>query len=67
MKNGIAMISNFSIPVNNFNATASRGVCVKPKMNVNTVRPKAMEMGIPVSMRAISSPKIIKPFMFLLP
>ena len=39
MKNGMAMISNFSIPVN-LRATGSNGTWVKKNMKV-TVRPKA--------------------------
>ena len=58
MKNGIAMISNFSMPVNSFNATAWSGTSVMVNRNVNTVRPREMEIGIPVSMSAISSPKM---------
>ncbi len=57
MKQGIAMISNFSISVKNFSATASSGTYVMVKSKVITVRPSAMEIGIPVSMRASSSPK----------
>ena len=54
MKNGIAMISNFSMPVNSFSATASTGTAVKRKRNISTVRPSAIETGMPVSINAIS-------------
>jgi len=63
MKNGIAMISNFSMPVNSLSATDSSGTCVKPKMKVITVRPSAMEIGMPVSMSTTSRPKMMRPFM----
>ena len=58
MKNGIAMISNFSIPVNSFSATLSIGTSVIVNRNVSTVSPSEIEIGIPVSIRAISSPKM---------
>ena len=59
MKNGIAMISNFSMPVNSFSATDSIGTEVMKNRNVSTVRPSAIEIGMPVSISATSSPKII--------
>jgi len=49
------MISNFSMPVNSFIATASVGISVKKKRNDSTVRPRAIEIGMPVS---ISSSRI---------
>ena len=52
MKKGIAMISNFSIPVKSFMATASVGTLAKKNRKVRTVRPRAMEIGMPVSIRA---------------
>ena len=58
IKNGIAMISNFSIPVKSLRATASTGTSVIVKRKLNTVRPKAIEMGIPVNMSTISKAKI---------
>ncbi len=57
MKNGIAMISNFSMPVKSFMATASVGTSEKKKRKVSTVRPSAMEIGIPVSIKAKRSAK----------
>jgi len=59
MKKGMAMISNFSIPVKSFMATASVGISVKKKRNDRTVRPRAMEIGMPVSIRASSRAKTI--------
>ena len=59
MKNGIAMISNLSMPVKSFSATDSIGTWVMVNTKVNTVRPNAMEIGMPVSMSAISKPKRI--------
>ena len=55
MKNGIAMISKLSIPVNSFSATASIGTCVITNRKLSTVRPSAIEIGMPVSISAISS------------
>ncbi len=63
MKKGIAMISNFSMPVKSFRATASSGTWVMVKRKVSTVRPSAMEIGIPVSMRTSSSPKMMTALM----
>ena len=59
MKNGTAMISKFSMPVNSLSATDSTGTVVKPKMKVSTVSPSAIETGMPVSISASSSPKMI--------
>jgi hypothetical protein len=61
MKNGIAMISNFSMPVNSFSATASTGTWVSVKRKVSTVRPSEIETGMPVSISANSSVKMIVP------
>ncbi len=48
MKNGIAMISKLSSPVNNLSATDSAGTSVSVNMNVRIdVRPSAMETGMP--------------------
>ena len=55
MKNGIAMISKLSMPVNSFSATDSVGTLVMVKMKVSTVMPSAIEIGMPVSISAISS------------
>ena len=55
MKNGIAMISKLSRPVNSFSDTDSIGTSVRMNMKVSTVRPSAIETGMPVSMNAISS------------
>src|SRR6185312_376166 len=59
MKNGIAMISNFSMPVKSFSATDSIGTVVIVKRYVSTVRPSEIETGIPVSMRPMSRQKMI--------
>ena len=59
MKKGTAMISNRSMPVNSFSATDSIGTWVMVKTKVNTVRPSAIEIGMPVSMSAISRPKMM--------
>ena len=58
MKNGIAMISNFSMPVNSFSATDSSGICVMLNRKPSTVRPSAMGIGMPVSMSTMSRAKI---------
>jgi len=59
MKNGIAMISNRSMPVNSFSATDSIGTVVIAKRYVSTVRPSEIEIGMPVSISPISSEKMI--------
>jgi hypothetical protein len=59
MKNGIAMISNFSMPVNSLSATASIGTSVMVKMKISTVRPSAIEIGMPVVIIEISSTKMM--------
>src|SRR5574337_914991 len=48
MKNGMAMISNFSMPVKSFRATDSMGTWVMANRKVSTVRPREMEIGMPV-------------------
>src|ERR1700726_1795445 len=58
MKNGIAMIPKLSRPENNFSPTLSIGTSVIVNRKVRTVRPSEIEIGIPVSIRANSSPKI---------
>ena len=62
MKNGIAMISNRSMPVNSLSATDSIGTVVIVNRYVSTVRPSEIEIGIPVSMRPKSSAKMIQAF-----
>ena len=59
MKNGIAMISKLSSPVNSFIDTASIGTSVRMNMKVSTVRPSAIDTGMPVSMNAISKTKSV--------
>ena len=60
MKNGIAMISKFSIPVNSLSATDSVGTSVSANMKVSTVRPSAIDTGMPVNISAISSANRMK-------
>ncbi len=67
MKNGMAMISNFSIPVNNLSATDSSGTWVIMNRKERTVRPSEIEIGMPVSMRTASRPKITRAFIARLP
>ncbi len=67
MKNGIAMISKFSIPVNSLSATAWIGTSVMVNKKVSTVSPRAMEMGMPVSIRASSRAKMISALISHLP
>ena len=43
MKDGIAMISKLSMPVNSFRATASTGTWVSVNKNVSTLRPSAID------------------------
>ena len=61
MKNGIAMISKLSMPVNSFSATASTGTWVSVNRNVSTLRPRAIDTGMPVTISANSSAKISEP------
>ncbi len=67
MKNGIAMISNFSMPVNSLSATDSSGTLVKPNKKVRTVRPSEIEIGMPVSISTASKMKMMAAFMNGLP
>src|SRR5438552_3812790 len=60
MKNGIAMISNFSIPVKSLSATDWIGTVVIANRYVSTVSPSEIEIGIPVSIRPNSSAKMIQ-------
>src|SRR5574343_167615 len=62
MKKGMAMISNFSIPVKSFRATDSSGTCVIVNRKVSTVRPSEMEIGMPVSMRIANRLKMTRAF-----
>src|SRR5690242_10591692 len=62
MKNGIAMISNFSMPVKSFSATDWIGTLVMKNRYVSTVRPSEIEIGIPVSISPNSSAKMIQAF-----
>src|SRR5690349_368322 len=59
MKNGIAMISNFSMPVKSLSATDSIGTVVIANRYVSTVRPSEMEIGMPVSIRPTRRAKMI--------
>ena len=59
MKNGIAMISNRSMPVNSLSATDSIGTWVIVNRNVSTVRPSEIDTGMPVSISANSRTKMI--------
>jgi hypothetical protein len=58
---GIAMISNFSMPVNSLSATDS-GTSVMVNRKVSTVRPSEIEMGMPVSISTSRMPKMIAAF-----
>ena len=60
MKNGIAMISKFSMPVNSLSATDSVGTSVSVNMKLSTVRPSAIETGMPVNISASSSANRMK-------
>ena len=62
MKNGMAMISNFSMPVKSFRATDSSGTSVIVNRKVSTVRPSEIEIGMPVSMRTANRPKMTRAF-----
>src|SRR5512142_2130497 len=62
MKNGIAMISKFSIPVKSFIATAWIGTSVMKKRYDSTVRPSEIDTGMPVSIRQMRSVKMIAAF-----
>src|ERR1700687_6345361 len=58
IKNGIAMIPKLSSPVKSFRPTLSIGTVVMVKRNVNQVRPSEIEIGMPVSIRPKSNPKM---------
>ncbi len=51
MKNGIAMISKLSRPVNSLSATDSVRTSVSVNMKVSTVRPSEIDTGMPVSIK----------------
>ena len=53
------MISKFSMPVNSFIDTASIGTAVSVNRNVITVSPSAIDIGMPVSISAISNAKMM--------
>src|SRR5664279_4785796 len=59
MKNGIAMIGKLSKPVNSFIDTDSIGTSLRTNKKVSTVRPSAIETGVPVAMNVISRMKIM--------
>ena len=67
MKNGIAMMPKLSRPENNFRPTLSIGTSVIVNRKVSTVRPSEIEIGMPVSISANSSPKIRAALITLLP
>ena len=59
MKNGIAMTSKRSMPVNSFSATEVIGTVVIVNRKVSTVRPSEIDTGMPVSISPNSSRKMI--------
>ena len=61
------MISNFSMPVNSFKATASIGTEVMVNRKVNTVKPSAIEMGMPVSIKISKRVKMTNALMVSAP
>src|SRR6478752_8131393 len=62
MKNGIAMISKLSMPVNSLSATASIGTVVITNRKLNTVSPSAIDTGMPVSISASNRLKMMALF-----
>src|ERR1700733_14261222 len=58
MKNGIAIMPKLSRPENSFRPTLSIGTSVIVNRNIKTVRPSEIEIGMPVSIRANSRPKM---------
>jgi hypothetical protein len=58
MKKGMAMMPKLSSPENSLSPTLSIGTSVMVNRKVSTVRPSEIEIGMPVSIRANSSPKI---------
>jgi hypothetical protein len=58
IKNGIAMMPKLSRPENSFKPTLSIGTSVIVNRKVRTVRPREIEIGMPVSMSANKRPKI---------
>ncbi len=59
MKNGIAMTSKRSMPVNSFSATEVIGTVVIVNRKVSTVRPSEIDTGMPVSISPNSSRNMI--------
>src|SRR5579885_1859443 len=59
MKNGIAMISKLSSPVNSFIDTDSIGTLVRMKVKVSTVSTRAIDTGMPVTMKEMSRKKSV--------
>ena len=55
IKNGIAMISKLSSPVNSLSATDSVGTSVSANIKLSTVRPSAIDTGMPVNISEMSS------------
>ena len=63
MKNGIAMIANWSSPVNSRCEMISTGIVENAYKKASTDMPSAIEIGMPVSSRATSSTKMMSEFM----
>lgn len=59
MKNGIVMILNFLMLVNNFSVIDLSGICVIVNKKVSIVRLSEIEIGMLVSIRMVSRLKII--------
>ena len=59
MKNGIAMIGKLLSPSNSFNPTLAIGTSLRKKKKLMTVRPSAIEIGMPVSISTTSSEKMM--------
>jgi len=59
MKNGTAMISNFSMPVKSLRPTDWIETSVIVNRNTRTVSPSAIEIGMPVSISATRSAKMM--------
>src|SRR4051812_21917831 len=60
MKNGIAMIGKLLSPSNSFNPTLAIGTSLRKKKKLITVRPSAIEIGMPVSISSTSSEKMMR-------
>src|SRR5512139_3168577 len=63
MKNGMAMMANWSSPVNRRCDTISTGMVEKAYRNASTDMPSAMEIGMPVISNTINSTKMISALM----